>query len=247
MNHPQSSPPSLASRPTVAHPALPTAWRIATTLLAACLGMLFVSCQATSNSAAPKANNPRPVAVYDFAYDVVGKDAETAVQQSRQGPARRIAGNLRQGETPAQNAAQLSSLLTTAIVEELTKLKIPASRYSKNSSWPATGLVVQGEFLQVDEGNRLARAAIGFGAGATEVLTQVEIYDPAKSRSKPIHIYGTGSGSKPKPGAIITKNPYALAAKYAMSRNASEKDVRKLGKQIAQDIAKLQAAGAGSP
>ncbi len=225
----------------------PTARRIATALLTASLGMLFVSCQATSNSAAPKVNNPRPVAVYDFAYDVVGKDAETAVQQSRQGPARRIAGNLRPSETPAQNAAQLSGLLTTAIVEELTKLKIPASRYSRNSSWPATGLVVQGEFLQVDEGNQLARAAIGFGAGATEVLTQVEIYDPAKSRSKPIHIYGTGSGSKPKPGAIITKNPYALAAKYAMSRNASEKDVRKLGKQIAQDIAKLQAAGAGSP
>jgi len=208
--------------------------------------MLFAGCQATSNSAAPKVNNPRPVAVYDFAYDIVRKPIEADAQQSRQGPVRRIAGNLRPGETPAQKGAEAAGLLSTAIVDELTRLNIPASRYSRNSSWPASGLVVRGEFLQVDEGNQLARAAIGFGAGATEVLAQVEVFDLAKSRSKPMYVYGTGSGSKPKPGAIVTKNPYALAAKYAMSRNASEKDVRQLGERIARDIAKLQAGGAGS-
>lgn len=246
-NHPEPLTSSIPPFGFAAAIALsPFARRIAAALPAASVGLLIAGCQAISNNGSVKVDKPQPVAVYDFAFDVVKSSAEEGVQQSRQGPVRRIAGNLRPGETPAQNAAQLASLLSSAIVDELAKLDIPATRYSKSSPWPASGLVVRGEFLQLDEGNQLQRAAIGFGAGATEVLAQVEVFDLAQSRSEPIHVYGTGSGSKPKPGAIVTKNPYALAAKYAMSRNASEKDVRKLGKQIAQDIAKLQVGSAGS-
>ncbi len=101
--------------------------------------------------------------------------------------------------------------------------------------------MVAGEFLQVDEGNQLRRAIVGFGAGATEVLVQVAVYDLQQSRERPVLVYGTGTGSKPMPGAVVTLNPYAMAAKYVLSRNATEKDVRKLGKQIARDLAQVEA------
>ena len=34
-----------------------------------------------------------------------------------------------------------------------------------------------------------------------------------------------------------------MAAKYVLSRNATEKDVRKLGSQIAKDLAQVEAGG----
>jgi hypothetical protein len=194
---------------------------------------------ATTN--ATLAANPRPVAVHDFAFDVAHLRTDQGVMAGREGPAKRVLGNLRPEETPAQKAARLAGLLSETIAQELTALKIPATREPQGTPWPATGLVVRGEFLQVDEGNRLKRAVVGFGAGATEALVQVEVYDLEQNREKPILVYGTGTGSKPTPGGIVAMNPYAMAAKYVLSRNATEKDVRHLGKQIAKDLAQVEA------
>jgi len=41
----------------------------------------------------------------------------------------------------------------------------------------------------------------------------------------------------------VAMNPYAMAAKYVLSRNATEKEVRQLGKQIAKDLAQVEAGG----
>jgi hypothetical protein len=214
--------------------------------------LLNAGCQSTStgnSTAASSASkptlvaNPRPVVVRDFAFDVAQLHADQGLLSGRDGPVKRIMGELRPQETPAQKAARLSGLLSETIANELAAQKIPATRETATAPLPANGLVVAGEFLEVDEGNRLRRAIVGFGAGASEVLVQVAVFDPAQSRDHPILVYGTGSGSKPMPGAVVTLNPYAMAAKYVLSRNATEKDVRKLGKQIAKDLAQIEAGG----
>jgi len=187
------------------------------------------------------AANPRPVVVRDFAFEAAQLHTDSGLLAGREGPAKRVLGGLRPEETPVQKATRLASLLAETIANELVDLKIPASRGSVGAPLPADGLVVVGEFLQVDEGNRLKRAVVGFGAGATEVLVQVAVYDLAQSRENPILVYGTGTGSKPTPGAVVSMNPYAMAAKYVLSRNATEKDVRRLGKQIAKDLAQVEA------
>jgi hypothetical protein len=193
------------------------------------------------------AAQPRPVAVYDFAFDVANLQTEQGLVKGRSGPVGRLRSSLRSEETPAEKTARFAALLSETIAKELGVLKIPATRQPKGAPWPGTGLVVKGEFVQVDEGNRMKRAVIGFGAGAIETLTQVEIFDLAQSRTTPVLVYGTGTGSKPMPGGIIMMNPYAMAAKYVLSRNATEKDVRALGKKIAHDLAKLEAGGAAKP
>ena len=229
--------------------------RIAAALLATSFCYLVAGCQSSSNGRAveadnpPKASlvaNPRPVVVCDFAFEVAHLRTEEGLLPGREGPVRRVAANLRPEETPAQRAARLASLLSEAIADELATLRIPANRQPRDAPWPATGLVVCGEFLEVDEGNRLRRAVIGFGAGATEVLAQVEVFDLAQNRQKPILVYGSRSGSRAMPGGIVSMNPYVMAAKYGLSRDATEKDVRKLGKQIARDLARLEVGSAGS-
>jgi len=215
--------------------------------------LLGASCQSTStgNSAASKpattsaklVASPRPVVVRDFAFDVTQLHTDHGLLADREGPVKRVVGGLHPEETPAQKAARFAALLSETIANELAALKIPANREPLGAPLPADGLVVSGEFLELDEGNRLRRAIIGFGAGATEVFAQVAVYDLAQSRDQPILVYGTGTGSKPMPGAVVTLNPYAMAAKYVLSRNATEKDVRKLGRQIAQDLAQVEAGG----
>jgi len=227
--------------------------RIPAVILGAASLLVGAGCQSTStgNSAASKSSapqatlvaNPRPVVVRDFAFAVAQLHTDQGLLPGREGPVKRILGGPRGGETPAQKAARFAALLSETMAKELAALKIPASREQAGVPWPADGLVVGGEFLQVDEGNRLRRAIVGFGAGATEVLVQVAVFDLTQSREHPILVYGTGSGSKPMPGAMVTLNPYAMAAKYVLSRNATDKDVRKLGKQIAKDLAQVEAGG----
>lgn len=201
---------------------------------------------AASKSAPAQATavaHTRPVVVRDFVFDQTQLHTDQGLASGRAGPAKRIMGTVRPEETPAQKATHLADLLSETIAKELTTLKIPASRGSLGAPLPTNGLVVSGQFMQVDEGNRLKRAVVGFGSGSTEVLVQVAVYDLLQSREEPILVYGTGTGSKPKPGAVVSMNPYAMAARYVLSRNATEKDVRKLGKQIAKDLAQVEAGG----
>jgi hypothetical protein len=226
-------------------------------------GSLFLGagCQSTSTDTASAAHsgnsaasgpatasatlvvNPRPVVVHDFAFDVTQLHTDPGLMPGREGPAKRIIGTLRPEESPAQKATRFATLLSETIAKELSALKIPAAREALGAPLPPDGLVVGGEFLEVDEGNRLRRAIVGFGAGASDVLVQVAVYDLAQSREQPILVYGTGTGSKPMPGGVVSMNPYAMAAKYVLSRNASEKDMRRLGKQIAKDLAQVEAGG----
>jgi Domain of unknown function (DUF4410) len=198
---------------------------------------------------APAATNatlaakPRPVVVCDFAFDVAQLHTDQGLAPGREGPAKRVLGRIRPEESPAEKAARFAKLLSETIAKELAALKIPATREPPGAPWPAEGLVVSGEFMQVDEGNRLKRAMVGFGSGASEVLVQVAVYDLAQSREQPILVYGTGTGSRPMPGAVVAMNPYAMAARYVLSRNATEKDLRRLGKQIAKDLAQVEAGG----
>ncbi|HNQ88924.1 MAG TPA: DUF4410 domain-containing protein [Verrucomicrobiota bacterium] len=228
-------------------------------VLAAGMALLLGGCQSAASSQATRAESaargtkgalaaqPRPVAVCDFAFALADVQADHGLLSGREGPIRRVGASLRGQETPADKAARLANLLSETIAAELNSRKIPATRQPNTASWPTNGLVVKGEFVQVDEGNRLKRAVIGFGAGATEVLVQVEVFDLAQGRDKPILVYGTGKGSKPMPGGIITMNPYVMAAKYVLSHNATEKDVRSLGKRIAKDLAQVEAGAAAQP
>jgi hypothetical protein len=212
--------------------------------------LVGVGCQSASSPAstdsdaaagtATMAAHRRPVVVREFRFEAAQVHTEQGLLAGREGPARRVVGTLRSEETPAQKAARLAGLLSESIAKELTALKIPAIHETGVTQLPTNGIVVGGQFMEVDEGNRLRRALVGFGSGSTEVLVQVAVYDLLQSRDQPVLIYGTGKGSKPMPGAVVFLNPYAMAAKYVMSCTATEKDVRALGKQIARDLAQIE-------
>ncbi len=89
----------------------------------------------------------------------------------------------------------------------------------------------------------MKRAAIGFKQGATNMDVQVMIVRLPLSNSRPEKTLDVQSSTGSKgPGGLlgvaVCGNPYALAAKFVLSKRAPEKDIRNLAKEIAGEIQK---------
>jgi Domain of unknown function (DUF4410) len=214
-------------------------FQLAAIILAALFGsnIYFASYSAFAQATAPAAQ--RPVYVRDFLFDAQNLKPDQGILGGRGGPVGRLLQNLKPSEDPAAKARQFVELLSNTIVSGLNNAGIFASRLEPGAFTPSAGLLVGGEFLEVDEGNRMRRAMVGFGAGSEEVKVQVEVYDLTKDPNSPFLVYGAGEEGRKTPGAVVFKNPYAAAARYVLSRKATEKDVVKLGNQIAADLVKI--------
>ncbi len=147
-------------------------------------------------------------------------------------------GPLRSRDNPEEKARNLVSLLSESLTRELSDRSIRAIQLSPGQSYPRAGWLIRGEFTEVDEGNRVRRAVIGFGSGATSMQVQVNVSDLGTHPDTPFLFLGTSAESGKKPGAVVTMNPYVAAASFVMSKNASEKDVRHTAREIAEEVVK---------
>ncbi len=72
---------------------------------------------------------------------------------------------------------KLGSEIATALTTEIKKLGLPAEQSGSGLTPPVTGdLVIRGVLISIEEGSRLKRVLIGFGAGAGKLKTFVEVY-----------------------------------------------------------------------
>jgi hypothetical protein len=103
---------------------------------------------------------------------------------------------------------------------------------------------VRGVFTEVNEGNRLRRAAIGFGTGETRLQVIVAADNLADGGPRPLYELDTAAGSTPLPGAVITLNPYVAAARFVLAGRDVEQNVKQTAGTIAAEVA-ARARGAG--
>jgi len=184
---------------------------------------------------------PGMVYVLDFTLDVSSIVPDSGVLDHRrwlgEGPLERL-GPLHKQVDPALAAPTLVNLLAASIAQELGKNLIPAMRLPQGQALPDSGWLVRGRFISVEEGNRVRRAVIGFGEGATDMQIDFEVCELGRNPLTPFLVSSAESGSGKKPGAIVTMNPYVAAAKFVLAKNASENDVRQAGTEIALTIIK---------
>jgi hypothetical protein len=143
---------------------------------------------------------------------------------------------LHRHESPQTTARALVNLLADSLTQDLWSYQLPAKRLFPDEPHPKKGWVITGQFLEVDEGNRLRRAIIGFGAGATEMQIEVNVTDESRHPGSPFLVMGSTTGSGKMPGAAVTMNPYVAAAKFVLAKNASDKDVIHAASSIASEI-----------
>ena len=135
-------------------------------------------------------------------------------------------------------ARSLVDMMSSAIVEDLAEKGITAIRLAANAPLPRQGWLVRGIFTKVDEGNRVRRAVIGFGAGQTDLQVAVATVDlSAGMAASPIYRAQIDATSNKRPGAIILPNPYVAAAKFVLAGRDLDRSTRATAQRIADDIA----------
>jgi hypothetical protein len=161
------------------------------------------------------------------------------------------------GDDPAAQARKLVTTLGETIARDLGKAGYQAEYrpsaaglrqefFPVNEALPKEGWLLGGWFEQVQEGNRIEEATIGFGAGSGAVSIEVVVFDLAGDPRQPFLRIGSESAKHRMPGGLVIMNPYAMAAKFVLARGETERDVKKMGSAIAKSLVQFIQRGAGS-
>lgn len=203
--------------------------------------------EATTPAEQPSAA-PTIVYVQDFELEVAPKADSQTILPGR-GPVRSILGELRgDDQDPAERAHKMVNLMSTTLVEDLTEKGLRAERLLPGAPLPAEGWLVRGVVTELDEGNRVRKAVIGFGAGKSELTLNVGFVDLAKDASQPFYTFEASNNSGDMPGGAAMKmNPYAMAAKFVMSRNADDREVQHTAETIALQLTERLTSPAATP
>jgi len=145
---------------------------------------------------------PTRIVVYPFA---TNPDEVTLNSSIFQREYRDISG-ANVDDQQAQIASLTAQNVCLAVVNSLAKKGYNAL-CQKRGIPPASGnvLVVDGEFTDINEGNRLRRMVIGFGAGASVLDTNVYVYQPAPGGGQhQVLNFNTHADSGEMPGVAVT-------------------------------------------
>jgi hypothetical protein len=209
---------------------------------------------AASNPASvPNDRKPSIIYVSDFYIDPADLEQHTVLPQN--GVASRVLSRVRGTTDPVAKAQELVEILSENIVKTLNQGEVKAERLPdrngaravflpRDADLPNQGWIVGGWFTKADEGNAGVRAAVGLGAGSEHVEVQVIVSDLAGTVTEPFLFIGAENQVRRMPGGMITKNPYAIAAKMILSRGATERDVAQEGAAIGKKLLAYIQAGA---
>jgi len=185
---------------------------------------------------------PQTIYVADFTLDAenyAGGEGVRGVLPGRLG--QRLPHPLA-SDNPSEKAHQIVETMAESLVQGLGAKGLAAQRLRNIAgSLPREGWLVQGIFTEVDEGNRLKRAVIGFGSGATSMDLQIGISDLASPDPRaPFVVFGTVKDPSKIPGAVVTMNPYVAAAKFVLAKHATDRDVKTTAGKVVEEILRYQ-------
>ncbi len=119
----------------------------------------------------------------------------------------------RDGPELAEFKSDLQAMMLVGITTDLSKRLIPAVAAEKRrGSLRENAWLIRGQFVRVNQGSRLLRGTVGFGAGATKLETRVEVYDLATGDPQPFLTFATTGGSNAEPGVLpsLATDPLSL-------------------------------------
>lgn len=200
--------------------------------------------------------NPTPkvgiVYVADFDLDIANIKADAGVLP----PPPKLPGALGKAlpkppgapDDPQVVANGLIETMGTSLVNSLKKSGLKSRRLTSAEPVPTSGWLVRGVFTEVNQGNQLQRAVVGFGAGKTDLQVVVQIYDLTQGQR--FYELNAKDQSSKMPGAapMIVLGPAGAAARFVIAGNDLNKNAKQTAGKIAEEVvARTQAPGSGSP
>ena len=157
-----------------------------------------------------------------------------------------------EGEQQLQVAQQVAKVVTENLGKEIEKLGIPATAAANAAPVAGPSLSIEGRFVTVDEGNRRRRAIIGFGAGASDVRTLVQVFETTIEGRRLVEDFSVTVKSSRKPGLGPMAGAGGAAGRAAESAAVSagvglmtvrsqtvEGDAEHTAEQVAKELKKL--------
>lgn len=188
---------------------------------------------------------PRPqnVIVADFT-------ADRAKLQLDQGIGPRLQRTTQGEDVLADQRAMLfdvQNAIANALVANVRKMGLPAERAAEAPPPDVDTVVVRGQILDIDQGNRTRRFGIGFGAGKSEVSAQVAVYyERPGAPPQLLQTYDASSNSGRKPGMALggalavgraSAVPAALTGVTGAASERNKSPVAKEGAQLGDHVA----------
>jgi hypothetical protein len=182
----------------------------------------------------------KPAMIYVSDFDL--KPANIKAQRGVLPPPPKLPGPLGDFLPPLPGAAKdpqvvardLVDSLSNSLVKDLSKAGLNARRLTRGDPMPTSGWLVRGVFSDVNQGNQLRRAVIGFGAGKTDLQVLVDINDLKQGVPKPFYELNTtaDSGKAPGAGPVIT----LVAARFVIAGKDLDRNVKQTASQIALEV-----------
>jgi hypothetical protein len=112
---------------------------------------------------------------------------------------------------------QAANALAEKLVVEIRDLGLNAQRGDALPPGEQPGLLITGQFVSVDQGNRAERVAIGLGAGRSDVRVRVQVFAIDQRGRKLADEIEVDAKSGLQPGMAETMGAGALAGHFVVS------------------------------
>lgn len=212
-------------------------------------GLLPASTWQASHSArrAPTSEfNPKSVRVYVSAFDINAAPAQESAKVSPPASPQKPTGSPppnsassvspRDADSSAKRADRLKTFFGDALLQALRKSGFNTAPIG--SSHPEKGVLLKGVFAEVDSQNHNCLAILGATNPASSFVLYVGAYNLARP-DQPLYRVMTMENCDAKFGPVITLNNYVPMDEYAVSKNPTEDEVRKVCAQIVANLRAL--------
>ncbi|MGC1479218.1 MAG: DUF4410 domain-containing protein [Chthoniobacterales bacterium] len=117
----------------------------------------------------------------------------------------------REGEKLTTFRREISEKLTETLVTQLNTSFAPTTALQVEGEMPVENAwLITGEIDRMNQGSRALRTVVGFGAGATKVVTTATVYNLATSPPEAIMAIRTIGGSNSPPGTVMNITPLTV-------------------------------------
>lgn len=188
--------------------------------LAGILGLVLLAGCTSSSSQLETGNAelPRPqvVVVQDFAV----MPGEVQLDPGLSGTIDETLGANNGAPRTAQElqvGRQAANAMADKLVAEIRDLGLPAQRGYGLPPGLQTGLVITGQFVAVDQGNRTERVTLGLGAGRSDVRVRVQVFDVTPQGRRLADEIEVDAKSGLQPGMAETMGVGALTGHFLVS------------------------------
>lgn len=182
------------------------------------------------------AAKPQMIYVEDFYLNV------TPSEDEKEGPLRSFL-HRRKGDSDDSGdlTRSIASRLSKILIEEMNNQGLLSTRVAPGEECIPGSWLLQGEFLDSNKDGVLQRASIGSRVKNAPMHVMVMVSEVKSGALEPFLIFDPSAASGKRPGSILAsvlmKNPYVIAAKFVLSRQASDREIKTLASEIAKELA----------